>query len=594
MAVSGPLESGAGSRSHDPVVAAATRKTMSPFFFTSPKAEDGGMAMLHLKRDSLMPVMLSSVGDEGYGTDCAVTNTRFGSFPHNTLIGLEWGSQVRASKVDTGSRGRKGKNGKPKAVDAGAGAEEMVVSRKRGADEAGMDETAGVAKRARHDAAVQQPNVAAGGEERRADETATNQAPAKKEAKRQQTQPLNDEHDNTRTIKAPVEAGSGFVHLLPPTPETWTSSLDHRTQVVYTPDYSYILQRLRVKPGSRMIEAGAGSGSFTHAAARAVFSGYPDPARRKRRTGMVYSYEYHEPRVGVLRDELRSHGLDGVVQLTHRDVCADGFGELDSDTASPCANAVFFDLPAPWKALKHLLRTSSPSSPSPLDPGTAVHLCSFSPCIEQVTATVSQLRRLGWTDIGMVEVANRRIDVRREQVGLRNEGLRGVNASPATVEEAVGRLREVEGGMAGFHANVRGAGKEQGKTVQYSKEDWPVPGEKAGAGGNDGAAAANGNPAKGGINGKAKPAKGQSKADRLAKIKEEAESRKLYREGNLVHRTEPEVKTHTSYLVFAVLPREWSEEDERLCAEEWAIGDVMGTTEAPAPGKDAQMGDGKA
>ena len=29
-----------------------------------------------------------------------------------------------------------------------------------------------------------------------------------------------------------------------------------------------------------------------------------------------------------------------------------------------------------------------------------------------------------------------------------------------------------------------------------------------------------------------------------------------------MHRTEPELKTHTSYLVFAVLPRPWTKEDE--------------------------------
>ena len=45
--------------------------------------------------------------DEGY-SEGKVVNTRFGSFPHSTLIGLPWGSQVRASKVDTGSRGRRG------------------------------------------------------------------------------------------------------------------------------------------------------------------------------------------------------------------------------------------------------------------------------------------------------------------------------------------------------------------------------------------------------------------------------------------------------------------------------------------------------
>lgn len=66
-----------------------------------------------------------------------------------------------------------------------------------------------------------------------------------------------------------------------------------------------------------------------------------------------------------------------------------------------------------------------------------------------------------------------------------------------------------------------------------------------------------------------------TKAERLEQIKREAEERKLYKEGRLVHRTEPEVRTHTSYLVFAVLPRAWSEEDEKKAEEEFSLGDVM-------------------
>jgi tRNA (adenine57-N1/adenine58-N1)-methyltransferase len=38
-----------------------------------------------------------------------------------------------------------------------------------------------------------------------------------------------------------------------------------------------------------------------------------------------------------------------------------------------------------------------------------------------------------------------------------------------------------------------------------------------------------------------------------------------------VHRTEPEVKTHTSYLTFAVLPTAWSEEDENEAARLWPV-----------------------
>ena len=42
-----------------------------------------------------------------------------------------------------------------------------------------------------------------------------------------------------------------------------------------------------------------------------------------------------------------------------------------------------------------------------------------------------------------------------------------------------------------------------------------------------------------------------------------------YSQGRLIHRSEPELKTHTSYLVFAILPRDWTEEDEKKCRQQW-------------------------
>lgn len=450
--------------------------------------------MLHLKRGNLLPVTLSSKPDSGEGyLEGIVTNTRFGSFPHSTLIGREWGSQIRASKVDTGAKGRKNKQ-----VDSKTSEDHVDFSQqtnKRKSSETNLDGS---------------------------------DAPTKK---LKQFHAKDATSKSISTAVAPLEAGSGFIHILPPTPEAWTSSLDHRTQVVYTPDYSYILQRLHVRPGSTIIEAGAGSGSFTHAAARAVFNGYVGSEGpvlgAQQDIGRVFSYEYHLPRVETLREEIVSHGLDGIVHLTHRDVCANGF--LLEDADSPLtADAIFLDLPAPWLALKHLSR-SNPRSP--LNPNATVHLCTFSPCIEQVMATVSVLRKSGWTEIEMIEIANKRIDVRREQVGLKNEGLRGVNASAATVEEAIGRLREVESKLSDFHANKmaeKDGGSGQTKNVQ-------------------------------------------SKAERLAQLKKDAESRQLYNEGLLTHRTEPDAKTHTSYLVFATLPRLWSDEDEKACESLWPV-----------------------
>lgn len=462
----------------------------SPFLYAPPKADAESLAILHLKRDSLIPVQLQSTADDGYA-EGAVTNTRFGSFPHSTIIGLEWGSQVRASKVDTGSRGRKGKKAKP---------DDNAAQQNGGTD--GQDSERSSKKRKSEGPPQDIPEV----------------------------KKLKTEHPAS-AVKSPLEAGSGFIHILPPTPEAWTSSLDHRTQVVYTPDYSYILQRLRVRPGCRIIEAGAGSGSFTHASARAIFNGCRSEGRD---TGKVFSFEYHEPRVHTLRDEISSHGLEGIVELTHRDVYNDGF--VLQDGTAPSVDAVFLDLPAPWKALTHLSR-SAPNTP--LNPNSAIHLCTFSPCIEQVMATCSFLRKAGWIDISMSEVQHKRIDVRRERVGLKEEGLRGVNASAASVSEAIGRLREVENKLSAFH-HIQ-------KTVTNGNNRQDVAQEK----------------------------KTETKTERLERIKREADERKLYKEGNLVSRTEPEVKTHTSFLVFAVLPREWTEENEAALEAQYPVDEMM-------------------
>lgn len=78
---------------------------------------------------------------------------------------------------------------------------------------------------------------------------------------------------------------SGYIYVLRPTPELWTLSLPHRTQILYMPDIAYITMKLGVRVGGKVIEAGTGSGSMTHSLARAVGS-----------RGDVRSYEYHQQR----------------------------------------------------------------------------------------------------------------------------------------------------------------------------------------------------------------------------------------------------------------------------------------------------------
>lgn len=53
-----------------------------------------------------------------------------------------------------------------------------------------------------------------------------------------------------------VQFSRGWGYLLYPTPELWTLTLPHRTQILYTPDISLIIMQLDLKAGSVVIESG--------------------------------------------------------------------------------------------------------------------------------------------------------------------------------------------------------------------------------------------------------------------------------------------------------------------------------------------------
>jgi tRNA (adenine57-N1/adenine58-N1)-methyltransferase len=448
----------------------------SPFLEPTSKTAVNTLAIISLSKENFQPITLqeSTSAVDGYAEGVTL-NTRFGSFPHSTLLGIPWGSQVRASVVDTGSRGRK----------------------------------------------------------RRRDELDDEETPTSNQ----------DDGNDTPTsapAKKAIVASSGFVYVLRPTPELWTSSLPHRTQVVYTPDYSYVLQRIRARPGSRIIEAGAGSGSFTHASARAVYSGYPKSDTDVR--GKVFSFEFHEPRFEKMRAEIKQHALEGVVQVSHRDVYGEGFL---INGKSPKASAIFLDLPAPWEALHHLARRRTlkggglDENPgdweSPLDPEQSAYICTFSPCIEQVTRTVTEMRTLGWTDIDMVEVAHRKFNVMRDRAGVNVPNEKGFSSQPADVAEAVKKLKSDLKRTQDFHKAQASQPVSDASESKMDVDDETTTPESS---------------------------------NRESSKSEDP----VWLQGRIVHRADNDLKTHTSYLVFAILPREWDAAAEEAAMARWPCG----------------------
>ncbi|CAO3573494.1 unnamed protein product [Mortierella alpina] len=199
--------------------------------------------------------------------------------------------------------------------------------------------------------------------------------------------------------------GRGFLYLLHPTPELWTLVLPHRTQILYIADISFVMNFLNLKPGMSMIESGTGSGSFSHSIARTLAP-----------TGHLYTFEYHQERVNAAKKEFEEHGLSDMVTLQCRDVCKDGF-DMENKV-----DAIFLDLPAPWEAVT--------SAKKAFKHNKIGKICTFSPCIEQISRTVTALNEQGFVDIQMFECLIRFNEIRVIPMW--------------TIEEAMEKQRAVE------------------------------------------------------------------------------------------------------------------------------------------------------
>lgn len=110
---------------------------------------------------------------------------------------------------------------------------------------------------------------------------------------------------NSILVQLQVTLTKGWAYVLQPTPDLWTLSLPHRTQIIYTPDISMILFQLEIKPGSIVIESGTGSGSLSHSILRAI-----------KPLGHLHTFDFHEQRCDIARQEFTHHGLGDFVTVS--------------------------------------------------------------------------------------------------------------------------------------------------------------------------------------------------------------------------------------------------------------------------------------
>jgi len=179
--------------------------------------------------------------------------------------------------------------------------------------------------------------------------------------------------------------GVDFV-LLKPTIRDYVMKMIRRTQIIYPKDMALIVLHTGIGHGSKVVEAGTGSGALTSYLAHYV---KPD--------GCVYSYEVREEFIETARKNIEKAGVLDYVKIKNKDI-TQGIDEK-------AVEAVILDLATPWLVVSHAYKA--------LRGGGA--LSSFSPTIDQVLKTVEALQEAGFVDIETIECLTRRIQVKRDQ-----------------------------------------------------------------------------------------------------------------------------------------------------------------------------------
>jgi len=173
------------------------------------------------------------------------------------------------------------------------------------------------------------------------------------------------------------------LYILKPTLEDIVMKFARRTQVIYPKDLAMIVIRCGIHPGSRVFEAGTGSGAAT-----ATFASLVGP------TGQVYSYDVNPEFQSIAKKNLEKFGLMGSITLKNRDA-KEGIEERDLDAA-------LIDMGDPWELVSPVKEALAPS-------GMIAAIC---PTMNQAERLTAKMKAEGFVDVESMEVLVRNLEAR--------------------------------------------------------------------------------------------------------------------------------------------------------------------------------------
>jgi len=182
----------------------------------------------------------------------------------------------------------------------------------------------------------------------------------------------------------PHETQGYKFYILRPLPSDYVHHMRRKTQIIYPEDAGLILIYTGIGPGSRVIEAGCGSGALT-----CILANYVRP------NGHIYSYDINKSHIKRAIKNIEKTQLQEFATIQYGDILNDNFEYREIDS-------VVLDMPQPWRAIEKVR--------SYLKLGGT--LISFSPTIEQVKKTTFSLKNNHFFDIKTFELIKREMQVK--------------------------------------------------------------------------------------------------------------------------------------------------------------------------------------
>jgi len=149
----------------------------------------------------------------------------------------------------------------------------------------------------------------------------------------------------------------------------------YATQIVRPRDWGLIISFSNIRPGSIIVEIGAGSGAFT-----AFLCEIVQP------NGFVYAYERIEERAKIAEENLLKLGVPKLYQIKVKDPSVDGIDEKNVDT-------VFVDIPEPWTIVRVAYESLKPGG----------MLICYVPTYNQIHRLLIELNTCRFFDIKIID-----------------------------------------------------------------------------------------------------------------------------------------------------------------------------------------------